>query len=124
MTVFGSKVLKAYVILMRSGAVPWWGVGGEGGTGAPPPPPPPPDDFFFFFSFFLFFLSFFLFFHIFFKTFFFSFIFFLIHFLTFFLLSLPNEVSEGTMKRAPYVCVSVRASVHACVRPGVRAQNQ
>ena len=36
MTVFGSKVLKAYVILMWSGAVPWWGGGGggEGGTGA------------------------------------------------------------------------------------------
>ena len=31
------------------------------------------------------------------------------------LLSPPNEVSEGTMKRAPYVCVcaSVRASVCA-----------
>ena len=26
------------------------------------------------------------------------------------LLSPPNEVSEGTMKRAPYVCVSVRPS--------------
>ena len=31
------------------------------------------------------------------------------------LLSPPNKVSEGTMKRAPYVCVSVR--------PSVRAQN-
>ena len=28
----------------------------------------------------------------------------------------PNEVSEGTMKRAPYVCVCVRASVRASVR--------
>ena len=35
------------------------------------------------------------------------------------LLSPPNEVSEGTMKRAPYVCVSVRPSV--CL--SVRAQN-
>ena len=31
------------------------------------------------------------------------------------LLSPPNEVSEGTMKRAPYVCVCVRASVRLCV---------
>ena len=38
------------------------------------------------------------------------------------LLSPPNEVSEGTMKRAPYVCVCV--SVRVCVRPCVRAQNQ
>ena len=30
-------------------------------------------------------------------------------------LSPPNKVSEGTMKRAPYVCV--------CVRPSVQAQN-
>ena len=28
------------------------------------------------------------------------------------LLSPPNEVSEGTMKRAPYVCVCVRACVN------------
>ena len=28
-------------------------------------------------------------------------------------LSLPNEVSEGTMKRVPYVCVCVRACVRA-----------
>ena len=32
-------------------------------------------------------------------------------------LSPPNEVSEGTMKRAPYVCVCVRASV----RPGSKS---
>ena len=30
-------------------------------------------------------------------------------------LSPPNKVSEGTMKRAPYVCVCVRVSVRACV---------
>ena len=30
-----------------------------------------------------------------------------------YLLSPPNEVSEGTMKRAPYVCVSVCLSVWA-----------
>ena len=29
------------------------------------------------------------------------------------LLSPPNEVIEGTMKRAPYVCVCVRACVRA-----------
>ena len=41
MTVFGSKVLKAYVILMWSGAVPWWGGGGgeRRGHGVSPPPP-------------------------------------------------------------------------------------
>ena len=33
-------------------------------------------------------------------------------------LSPPNEVSEGTMKRAPYVCVSVRLCVRVSVRPG------
>ena len=27
----------------------------------------------------------------------------------------PNKVSEGTMKRAPYVCVCVRACVRPCV---------
>ena len=32
-------------------------------------------------------------------------------------MSPPNEVSEGTMKRAPYVCVC--ASVRVCVRPCV-----
>ena len=51
MTVFGSKVLKSYVILMWSGAVPRWGGGGEGGTGTFPPPPPPMIFFFFFFFF-------------------------------------------------------------------------
>ena len=34
------------------------------------------------------------------------------------LLSPPNEVSEGTMKRAPYVCVSVCLCVCVSVRPG------
>ena len=61
MTVFGSKVLKAYVILMWSGAVPWWGGGGgRRGTGHPPPP----MIFFFFFSssFHFFYFSFFFFF--------------------------------------------------------------
>ena len=33
----------------------------------------------------------------------------------------PNEVSEGTMKRAPYVCVSVCASFRVSVCPSVRA---
>ena len=73
MTVFGSKVLKAYVILMRSGAVPWWG--GEGGTGVSPPPP----RFFFFTLIFFFTLHFFFFFTL---LFFFSF--FLHWFLSFF----------------------------------------
>ena len=33
------------------------------------------------------------------------------------LLSPPNEVSEGTMKRAPYVCVCVRASTKNATSP-------
>ena len=83
MTVFGSKVLKAYVILMWSGAVPWWwGGGGEKGHGGTPPPPPPPPMififFFFFSSFHLFYFSFLFF------SFFFFFSFVLLFFIFFF----------------------------------------
>ena len=73
MTVFGSKVLKAYVILMWSGAVPWWGGGGGGrmgGTGASPPPPPPPPGLFFFFFYIYLFICFVLFVYIYFLVFF------------------------------------------------------
>ena len=38
MTVFGSKVLKAYVILLWSGAVPRGGGGGAARGQLPPPP--------------------------------------------------------------------------------------
>ena len=41
---------------------------------------------------------------------------------TYLFLSPPNEVSEGTMKRAPYVCVCV--SVCACVRASVRPSSK
>ena len=43
--------VKAYVILMWSGAVPWWGGGEEWGMGASPPPPPHYYYYFIFFSF-------------------------------------------------------------------------
>ena len=55
MTVFGSKVLKAYVILVWSGAVPRWGGGGGGGGHGGIPPSPPPPIFFFWLVFFIFF---------------------------------------------------------------------
>ena len=37
-------------------------------------------------------------------------------------MSPPNEVSEGTMKRAPYVCVSVRLSPPNEVSEGTMKQ--